>query len=356
MGNKYITFGEIMLRISPSSKGNRVFQTEDFRIEPGGSESNVAVALANLGCDVRFATFLPDNILKYIILRYLNKYGVDTEKIVISGKKIGSYWTENGVSVRASEVIYDRENSSFFNSGYDDYDWEEIFKDGKWFHVSGITAALNKNKSEMLSKVMKQSKSKKLINSIDLNYRNTLWNWVEGKAQIYQVYNELCSYADLILGNETDYYDCLGIDRKEKNKESENKKEICCSEYKTTVEPVFRSFKNLKYIAISFRDSLSASENKWRGVLAVGVDNKINIYESKEHTITDIVDRVGAGDSFSAGIIFGLNEFNDDYQKIIDFAIAFSCLKHSIRGDACEFFKDDVLHFIETGGTGRIIR
>jgi Sugar kinases, ribokinase family len=353
MRDKFITFGEIMLRISPYSNGKRIFQESNFRIEPGGSESNVAVSLSNLGCNVKFITSLPENHLKHIILRYLRQYGIDTDGVVFSGNKLGMYWTENGVSVRPSKVVYDRENSSFFNSKYEDYNWKDIFKDGKWLHTSGINAALNKSLSEILIKILNKAKSEGLINSLDLNHRSSLWNWVQEKLEIHEVYKKLCNHADLIIGNETDFSDCLGIGNNTKKGCSQD---INISNYESIMYETFSKFSNLKYIAISLRDSISASENKWQGILAERSDNKIKTFESKEYIITDIVDRIGAGDSFSAGIIFGLNKYPGEYQKIVDFATAFSCLKHTVTGDACEFFEDDVINLINSKGSGRIQR
>jgi len=353
MRDKFITFGEIMLRISPNNKGKRIFQESNFRIEPGGSESNVAVALSNLGCNVKFITSLPDNHLRHIILRYLRQYGIDTGGILFSGNKLGMYWTENGVSVRPSKVVYDRENSSFFNSKYEDYNWKDVFKDGKWLHTSGINAALNKSLSEILIKILNKAKSEGLTNSLDLNYRSSLWNWVQEKLEIHEVYKKLCNHADLIIGNETDFSDCLGIDNNTKKGCSQN---INISTYESIVDETFSKFSDLKYIAISLRGSVSASENKWQGILAERSSFKIRMFESKEYYITDIVDRIGAGDSFSAGIIFGLNKYPGEYQKIVDFATAFSCLKHTIVGDACEFFEDDAIHLINSEGSGRIQR
>jgi 2-dehydro-3-deoxygluconokinase len=353
MKDKFITFGEIMLRISPYNKGKRIFQESNFRIEPGGSESNVAVSLSNLGCNVKFITSLPDNHLKHIILRYLRQYGIDTGGIVFSGDKLGMYWTENGVSVRPSKVIYDRENSSFSKSKYENYDWGDIFEDGKWLHTSGITASLNKSSSNMLLEILKGAKSSGLTNSLDLNYRSCLWNWVQEKLEIHEVYKKLCNHADLIIGNETDFSDCLGIDNNIKKGYAQD---INIPNYESIVDEIFSKFSDLKYIAIDLRSSISASENKWQGILAERSGVKVRIFGSKEYYLTHIVDRIGAGDSFSAGIIFGLNKYPGEYQKIVDFATAFSCLKHTVTGDACEFFEDDVIHLINSEGSGRIQR
>lgn len=353
MNGKIKTFGEVMLRISPELKGERIFQANQFRIEPGGSESNVAVALSNLGNSVSFITTIPDNNIKHIILRYFRKYNIDIKDIVVKGNRIGMYWTENGMSLRASKVIYDRDNSAFSECKYEDYNWNSILSDSQWMHISGINAALNENICNMAKKLLDEVKRREIYGSIDLNFRNNLWKWVGDRSQIRTIYEELCSKVSLIIGNESDFYDCLGIRYQSRLKSD---KELNIEEYNYIINEVFNKFCNLKYVAISLRSSISASENNWQGVLGVREGAEIKIYTSDTYNIIPIEDRVGAGDSFSAGIIHGINNYQGEHQKIIEFAAAFSSLKHTILGDSCEFFEDDVLHLIDTKGSGRIVR
>jgi 2-dehydro-3-deoxygluconokinase len=346
---KIVTFGEIMLRISPQDNGKRLIQTNNFRIEPGGSESNVAIALANLGNDVAFLTRLPDNVLKEIILRYLRQYNIDTSYISIGGSRLGIYWTEHGIGPRASKVIYDREKSSFATLEYNDFNWDEIGKDLHWFHTSGISPAVSETVYSVLKKVMADFKDDINI-SIDLNYRDTLWNWLKkDRYAINEKMFDLCSTSTLITGNETDFQNALGITSK---KNSEDK----IGFYHDIAEKTFDKMPKLKYLAVSIRDSISASENIWTGILFYKKNNEIRYSKGVEYRLNNIVDRVGAGDSFTGGIIHGIINNQKDPQKIIDFAVTISGLKHTIKGDASQFSINDVQHALDTKGSGRILR
>lgn len=339
------TFGEIMLRISPSISSERVIQAKNFRIEPGGSESNVAIALSNLGQDSQFVSQLPKNELSQSVIKFLNKHGVGTQNISFGGNRIGVYWTENGIGPRKSFVIYDRENSSFCESVYDNYDWDEILKRSKWLHFSGISPAVSLSVAKLLENVTNNCLC---LYSVDLNYREKLWNWAERKStEICKVMTTLCSNATLIAGNETDFNHIFGIDSQYKN---EDKK------YLEIAEKGFSKFNNAKFIAISNRKSISATLNDWNGYLFVRGDN-ITMYKGLNYHLDHIQDRVGTGDSFVAGIIYGLNNFKKvEYQKTVNFAVTLSALNHTTRGDASYFSKKDVFEAIKTKGSGRIVR
>lgn len=339
------TFGEIMLRIGPSISSERVVQANNFRIEPGGSESNVAIALSNLGQESQFISQFPENELSKSVVQYLRKHGVSTQNILFGGKRIGLYWTENGTGPRKSFVIYDRENTSFSESTYKDYNWDKILNQSKWFHFSGISPAVSFSVTKLLENVTNNCPC---LYSVDLNYRERLWNWVEKKStEICKVMTTLCSNATLIAGNETDFYNIFGIDSQNKN---EDKK------YLEIAEKGFSKFSNTKFIAISNRKSISATLNDWNGYLFVRGDN-IKMFKGFNYHLDHIQDRVGTGDSFVAGIIYGLNNFKEEeHQKTINFAVTLSALNHTTRGDASYFSKKDVFEAIKTKGSGRIVR
>lgn len=341
---KVTTFGEIMLRLSPAEKGERLTQATYFRTEPGGSESNVAIALSNLGLETKFISRLPDNALTDKLIQSLRQFGVDTSFIKKGGDKVGIYWTENGIGPRNSFVIYDRDNTSFSQMSTDDFDWEEIFQDTSWFHFSGISPAISENVKNVLLEVVQKTE---MPYSVDLNYRDKLWKWVNKDTKMISEYmRSLCERASLIAGNESDFQDVLGI-----HPDSDNN-------YTDIAAKCFEQFPNLKYISISNREAISASTNIWNGFLFVKVkDEGIKKFEGLKYTLESIMDRVGTGDSFVAGIIYGLlNDEKYSYQGIIEFATTLAALNHTTIGDASRFSADEVLKVIANKGTGRIIR
>jgi len=340
------TYGEIMLRISPGNKGERLIQANHFRIEPGGSESNVAISLANLGNRVTFITKIPDNTLGQKVLQYLRGFNVDTSYIVHSKDRIGLYWTENGIGHRASDVIYDRSDSAVSKLGFTEIDDHFFDLSIKRFHVSGITPAISETSYRTLAQVLNRL-DKKCQVSVDLNYRSKLWNWVEEKSEIHSVMSDICKNATLLTGNETDFQDSLGYGDVAKSS---------TDNYLAIAQEAFSRNENLKHVAISIRESHSASENSWSGILFCKINGKVTSFCSQKFLLKDIVDRVGTGDSFTGGIIHGMHNFSNDYQRIIEFAVAHSVLNHSIIGDASYFSSDDVEHLIATKGSGRIIR
>jgi 2-dehydro-3-deoxygluconokinase len=341
---RILTFGEIMLRISPLNRSESVFQSETFRIEPGGSEANVAIALANLNEDVAFLTTLPDNILSEKIFRYLRGYNVDTTFIKKSKGRVGLYFTENGIGPRPSFVHYDRKHSTFSQARSSDYDIKSINEGFSWFHTSGITPAVSKRSSETVEEIISMLKNDMNI-SIDLNYREKLWNWApEPRAETIKSFMmKLCSDSSLLIGNENDFSDMFGFET--------TAGVIDRNEYSEIAKKMFKKMPRLQYLALSLRDSISASENRWSGLLF----SKEGSFNSQVFDINNIVDRVGTGDSFAAGVLYGLINKKTP-QDTIDFAVALSALNHTVRGDASQFRKDDVEHILKAGQSGRIIR
>jgi len=340
------TIGEIMLRISPVEKGEIISQATNFRIEPGGSESNVAIALSNLGLEAEFITVLPDESpLSKKIIQHLEQFGVIIDNVIFSGDRLGLYWTENGVGPRNSSVVYDRVGSAFYKMKKAHIYWDQINKNNNWFHFSGITPAVSKSAYELLLEGVR------LLNipySVDLNYRQKLWQWVGGEKQrINNVMTHLCSNATLIVANETDIQNIFNIN---------NSEQVGKDDYKYIATQMFNKFRNLKYIAISLRDSLSATHNIWTGVLFCKSET-ISTYAGLTFDIDNIVDRVGTGDSFCAGIIYGLlHEEEKSYQDVIEFAVTLSALNHSTKGDSSRFSANEVLKVVNSRGSGRIDR
>lgn len=332
-----------MLRISPLLMGERTIQADTFRIEPGGSESNVAIALSNLGENVAFITRLPDNDLSEIIYRYLRKYKIDTSCITTGRGRLGVYYTEHGVGPRPSLVIYDREHSTFAEAEFSDFDLDKVNNEFSWFHTSGISPAVSRNACKTLEKIITNLESKIRI-SIDLNYRKKLWEWVPAPRaeSIKNIMLALCRKACLLTANETDFQDMFGFDGKGDTSQK----------YAEIAKNTFEKMPALQYIAISMRESISASENIWSGMLFLRNGNQFN---SQVYKMNNIVDRVGAGDSFTGGVIHGIIN-NKNPQYIIDFAVGLSALKHTIRGDASQFKKNDVEHLLKSGQDGRILR
>jgi len=342
---KITTFGEIMLRLSPSEHKERLTQATQFRIEPGGSESNVAIALSNLGQSTQFITRLPDSPLSNIIQQNLKQFDVDTSGIVLGGEKLGIYWTENGIGPRNSFVIYDRDHTSFSEMNITDFEWSNIFNESSWFHFSGISPAISKEVYDVLLNAVS------IINipySVDLNYRAKLWNWVNKDPSLINEYMSLlCQKATLIAGNESDFQDMFNIKVRGTSQE-----EI----FEQISLQCFKRFPNLKYISISNRKAISASSNIWSGLLFVN-EKKPSKYTGIKYRLEPIADRVGTGDSFVSGIIYGLlNKEKYSYKEIVDFATTLAALNHTTLGDASRFSAKEVWEVIENNGTGRIIR
>jgi 2-dehydro-3-deoxygluconokinase len=338
---RVVSFGEIMMRLA-TPNFLRFVQTKSFDVTYAGAEANVAVSLANFGLEASFVTKLPKNEFGIAVLRYLRQYNVDTSHIIFGEGRLGVYFLETGYSQRPSKVIYDRANSTFALSKPEEYDWDRIFDNADWFHFTGITPALGDNLVQACLDALKKAKEKGITVSCDLNYRAKLWS--QEKAR--QVMSQLVKYVDVLFANEEDAEKVFGIKADESNV-VEGKLSL------KGYEQVCRSLKErfgFKRVAISLRESIVANLNGWSGVLLDGDD----FYSAKQYTV-HIVDRVGAGDSFSAGIIYGFLTGMKP-QETLEFAVAASCLKHTIVGDFNEVTPDEVKSLMKGSGSGRVVR
>lgn len=342
---KVVTFGEIMLRLSPPSY-QRFIQARSFDAIYGGGESNVAVSLANYGVKVDYVTRLPKNELGNACLNFLRQYGVGTDKVVRGGARLGIYFLEKGASIRSSKVIYDRAHSAIATSQKEMFNWDKIFSDVNWFHWTGITPAISQNLADVCLDAVKAAKEKRITVSCDLNYRSKLWKY--GKKPI-DIMSELVKHCDIAIGNEEDTEKCLGIAALDTDVTSG---ELDPENYRYVCEEMFLQYPNLKNVAITLRGSLSASHNTWSGLLYDGN----TMFVAPTYDIDFIVDRVGGGDSFNAGLIYGLNAFPNELQQALNFAVAASCLKHSIEGDFNLVSKEEVETLMEGNISGRISR
>lgn len=309
-----------MLRLkSPSFE--RLLQSPFLEATFGGGEANVAISLANFGFDVAFCTALPKNILGDACARELKKWGVDTSLIVRGEGRMGTYYLENGANQRSSIVVYDRSYSAISLAKPSDIDWEKVFNKADWFHITGITPAISKSAMELSFEAVKKARERGVTISCDFNFRKKLWKY--GKAAT-DIMPELVKYVDYGIANEEDCQKSLGI---EVDVEVESGK-LDVKKYKALGNKVLKTYPGLKAMAITLRESTSANINGWSGCL----NDRENFYLSKKYEIRDIVDRVGGGDSFAAGLIYGLNTY-EHKQDALEFAVAASCLKHSILGD-----------------------
>lgn len=338
---KIISLGEIMLRLSPPNN-LRFTQANTFDVVYGGGEANVAVSLANFGHDAYFVSKLPENEIGDSAVNKLREFGVKTNYIVRGGNRIGIYFLETGSAMRPSKVIYDRANSAIAEVDYQDFDFREIFKDKDWFHFSGITPALSEGAAKLTEKALIAAKENGLKVSVDLNYRKKLWTPEQAQA----VMKPLMKYVDVCIGNEEDAKLVLGYNLE--NTEIQSGK-LAKNDYHEIFKQMHKDY-NFQYIASTLRESYSASKNGWSAIL---YDGK-TFYDSNKFIIEPIVDRVGGGDSFSAGLIHGLLNF--DKQKAIDFAVAASALKHTIFGDQNLVTEKEVLSLVNGNTSGRVER
>jgi 2-dehydro-3-deoxygluconokinase len=345
MNNQIITFGEIMLRLSPPNF-KRFIQTNSFDIIYGGGEANVAVSLANYGIPVHYVTKLPNNEIGEACIRFLRQFNVNTSKIVRGGKRIGIYFLEIGSSVRPSKVIYDRAHSAISEANPDDFNWDSILNDASWFHWTGITPAISQNLADICFEALKTAKEKNITVSCDMNYRSKLWKY--GK-QAKEIIPNLIKYCDIIIGNEEDAEKILSIEAPDTDITSGK---LEAENYRYVVEEIVRQYPNLKKVAITLRGSISASKNWWSAIL---YDGK-NYFNAPQYKIDPIVDRVGGGDSFMGGLIYGLVTYKEDLQTALNFAVAASCLKHTIFGDFNLVSVEEVLKLMSGDVSGRVSR
>ena len=338
---RVVTFGEIMLRLAPEGY-YRFVQADKFGATYGGGEANVAVSLANYGLDARYITKLPEHEIGQAAVNSLRKHGVDTSYIARGGSRVGIYFLEKGASQRASKVIYDRDGSSIKDAKAEDFDWDRIFEGVEWFHFTGITPALGENLVEICIEACKKAKEKNITISCDLNYRKKLWT----KQEAREAMTELCQYVDVCIANEEDASDVFGIAAENTDLTSGK---VNHEGYISVAQQLAQKFQ-FKKVAITLRESISANDNGWSAMLYE--DGKS--YFSKKYMV-HIVDRVGGGDSFGAGLIYS-QVMGYGPQESIEFAAAASCLKHTIEGDFNMVSVDEVKKLAEGDGSGRVQR
>ena len=341
---KIVTLGEIMLRLkSPGLE--RFFQSPSLEATFGGGEANVAVSLANYGMDAKFVTALPDNAIAESCIRELRGFGVDTSDIVTTKNgRVGIYFLESGTNQRPSKVIYDRAESSIAIAKPEDFDFAKIFEGANWFHITGITPALSQSAADLSMAAVTAAKEMGLTVSCDLNYRTNLWKY--GK-EAKEVMRELVKYVDVIIANEEDCQKSLGMESSS-NVESG---ELDTAKYEKLAQDVLALYPNAQRIAITLRESKSANHNDW----AACICDRNEFYVSKKYEIKNILDRVGGGDSFGGGLIYGLLNY-DNQRDALEYAVAASCLKHSISGDYNRVTKKEVEALMGGDGSGRVQR
>jgi len=338
---RVITFGEIMLRLAPPGY-ERFVQCTSYGATYGGGEANVAVSLSNFGLNAAFVTKLPKHEIGQAGVNALRKYGVDTSLIARGGDRVGIYFLEKGASQRPSKVVYDRANAAIALASESDFDWDNIFADADWFHFTGITPALSDSAAALCESACKAAKSKGIPISCDLNYRKNLWS----REKAGQVMAKLCAYVDVCIANEEDAKDVFGIEAE--NTDIHGGK-LNHAGYESVAKQLTDRFSFSK-VAITLRTSISASENNWAAMLYT--DGKAHY--SKEYNMK-IVDRVGGGDSFGAGLIYSTLAGKSD-QDALEFAVAASCIKHSVEGDMNLVSVDEVEKLSGGDGSGRVQR
>jgi 2-dehydro-3-deoxygluconokinase len=344
MTKTIVTFGEIMLRLAPPGF-ERFLQTPQFVATFGGGEANVAVQLAMLGMPAAYVTVLPDkNPVADAVIGELRRFGVDTSRIVRGKGRMGIYYLEAGANQRPSKVVYDRESSAIALARPGDIDWDKAFDGAGWFHITGITPAISATAAALALESVEKARAKGLTVSCDLNYRKNLWKWGKPAAEVMR---ELMKSVDIAIANEEDVQMALGIQAGV----DVHSGKLDHAQYEQLTAKVLHEFRNLKAIAITLRESKSASHNGWSACL----NDRQEFVVSRHYDITHIVDRVGGGDSFAGGLIYGLQVL-PTHQEALEFAVAASCLKHSVPGDFSRFTVDEVKALLKEGGSGRVQR
>ncbi|MFK7925462.1 MAG: PfkB family carbohydrate kinase [Bacteroidia bacterium] len=342
---KVVTFGEIMLRLATPAY-LRFSQVNQFDATYGGGEANVAVSLANYGIPVSFVSRLPQNEIGDAALMNLRKYGVDTSLIARGGDRTGIYFLETGAVSRGSKVVYDRAESAFAQLKPGMIDWDQVFDGVEWFHWTGITPAVSESVAAVCEEALKAADAKGITISTDLNYRKNLWKWGKTPGEVMP---ELVKYCDVILGNEEDAEKVFGIHPEGADVTSGH---VDAASYESVGKQLMAKFPKAKKAIITLRGSISASHNSWSGVLWNGE----KLFHTNTYQITHIVDRVGGGDSFMGGLIYGLMTYPGDDQKALDFAVAASCLKHTVKGDFNLVSVAEVEKLVGGDASGRVSR
>lgn len=344
---EFLSFGEIMLRLR--TRGNeRFFQSPSFEATFGGGEANVAVALANYGLDAGFISALPPNDIAEAAIRELRGFGVDTASIVRTGGRIGIYFLETGANQRPSKVVYDRAGSSIAEAKPRDFNWDRILKGAKWLHITGITPALSQSAADLSFECVRAAKQAGLTVSCDFNYRGKLWKY--GKTAV-EVMGELVKFVDVGIANEEDCQKSLGVTVDV----DVTSGELDHAKYEALSAKMMEAYPNLSVMAITLRESMSADRNGWSACLRHRDGNGGVFHLSRRYEITDIVDRVGGGDSFASGLIYGLNACSTR-EEALEFAVAASCLKHSIAGDFNRVSVAEVRNLMGGDASGRVQR
>ena len=345
MSKKIVTFGEIMLRLATPGH-TRFIQTTEFEATYGGGEANVAVSLANYGLSPQFVTRLPDNDIGKAALSTLRKYQVGTDHSVLGGDRLGIYFRESGAVSRGSKVVYDRAHSALAQIQPGMIDWDQVLDGAEWFHWTGITPAISQGAADVCLEGIQAANSRGITVSCDLNYRKNLWKYGKSPGEVMP---DLVDGCNVILGNEEDAEKVFGIhpegvDVTQGNVEAEAYESVC--------QQLLDRFSRADKAIITLRGSISASHNSWSGVLYDGKQ----LYEAPTYQITHIVDRVGGGDSFMGGLIYGLLTYQDDLQQALNFAVAASCLKHTIKGDFNLVSVEEVEKLMSGDASGRVSR
>ena len=341
--SKFLTFGELMLRLKSPGR-ERLMQSPSLEATFGGGEANVAVSLANYGLDAEFLSVIPSNAIGDAAIGELRRFNVGTDKIIRTDGRMGIYYLETGANQRASKVIYDRAYSAISMFDPEKYDWNSIYNNVTWLHISGITPAISEQTKDASIAAVKEAKMRGITVSIDLNYRKNLWKYGVDAKEVMSV---MTQYADIIIANEEDCQKSLGLECKSNVEGGKLDNE----DYRKLSNSLLEKYPNVKKVAITLRESKSADINFWAATLNNGTDFIV----SRKYEMYDIVDRVGGGDSFAAGLIYGLNVLGDD-KEALEFAVAASCLKHTIDGDFNRVTVDEVLKLAKGDGSGRVQR
>lgn len=344
---KVVTFGEIMLRLATPGY-LRFTQAGEFTATFGGGEANVAVSLANYGIPTDFVTRLPENDIAKACVMDLRKYGVGTSNIIYGGDRVGIYFLETGAVARASKVVYDRANSAVSEIKPGMVDWEKVFEGAQWFHWTGITPALSQGAADACLEAIRVANKMGITVSCDLNYRKNLWKYGKKASEVMPALVEGC---DVILGNEEDAEKVFGI-KPEGFDVTATAGEVNAQEFESVCTQMMKRFPRAKKVIITLRGSINANHNTWGGVLYDGS----KLFASRRYDITHIVDRVGGGDSFMGGLIYGLITYTGDDRKALEFAVAASCLKHTIYGDFNMVSVDEVEKLMGGDASGRVSR